>query len=164
MARRGPSHPGWENPPRLENFPRLRSREDRHTNQLLLYAAIGVSILMVALIMIPIIPILTSQKGSTGAASQSPGASASQSAAIASALASGSSQPGPGSSAGYLRHIVKPNENLFTIAFQNGLKVCEVQMANPGQLDNPDYIQVGQVILLPPAGLLTCPSASPSRS
>ena len=36
MARRGPSHPGWENPPRLENFPRLRSREDHRANQPLL--------------------------------------------------------------------------------------------------------------------------------
>ena len=54
MARRGPTHPDWENPPRLDNYPRLRSHEDRNNNQPLLLAALGVAIVMVALILIPL--------------------------------------------------------------------------------------------------------------
>jgi len=62
MARRGPRYPGWENPPRLENFPRLRSREDRRANQPLLLAAVGMALVMVTLVLFPI---LMSPKGSS---------------------------------------------------------------------------------------------------
>jgi len=55
MARRGPTHPGWENPPRLENFPRLRSRDERHSNAPLIGAAVGVAVLMVGLVLLPLI-------------------------------------------------------------------------------------------------------------
>jgi LysM repeat protein len=159
MARRGPSHPGWENPPRLENFPRLRSRDARRANQPLLLAAIGVSVLMVALIMIPII----SQKGTTGIA-QSPTAGMSQNPSGQSASASQSNGPSPSPSSGFLRYQIKPGETLFKIALDNGLQVWEIQLANPGVLDNPNYIQAGQWIYLPPAGLLTHPPATPSGS
>jgi hypothetical protein len=55
MARRQPTRPAWENPPRMDNFPRLRSRDDRNNNQPLILAAVGVAVLMVALIVVPLI-------------------------------------------------------------------------------------------------------------
>ena len=54
MAWRGPTHPDWEKPPRLDNYPRLRAHEGRNNNQPLLLAALGVAVVMVALILIPL--------------------------------------------------------------------------------------------------------------
>ena len=113
MARRGPSHPGWENPPRVENFPRLRSRDERRTNQPLLYAAVAVAALMVALIALPI---LLGNGGKAGPGpSHSPSASAPHGSASASAPAgSPSASTEPGTS--YLQYTVKPNDSLSVIA------------------------------------------------
>jgi hypothetical protein len=55
MARRQPTHPDWEKPPRLDNYPRLRARDDRNNNQPLLLAAMGVAIVMIALIVGPLL-------------------------------------------------------------------------------------------------------------
>ena len=74
MARREPTRPAWENPPRMDNFPRLRSRDDRNNNQPLILAAVGVAVLMVALI---VVPLISSGGGgsSPSKATGSPGAS-----------------------------------------------------------------------------------------
>ena len=160
MARRGPSHPGWENPPRVENFPRLRSRDERRTNQPLLYVAIGVAALMVALIAVPI---LTSNHGATGpGTSHSPSTTTSQGPASPSAAsASPSASTGPGSS--YLQYTVKTNDSLSVIAQRFNLALWEIELANP-QVTDPNHLEVGQVLNIPPAGLLTHPPASPSSS
>lgn len=160
MARRGPSHPGWENPPRVENFPRLRSRDERRTNQPLLYVAIGVAALMVALVLFPI---LTSNHGAAGpGASHSPSTTTSQSPASQSAApASPSASTGPGSS--YLQYTVKTNDSLSVIAQRFNLALWEIELANP-QITDPNHLEVGQVLYIPPAGLLTHPPASPSSS
>src|ERR1035437_2419190 len=77
MARRGPSHPGWENPPRLEHFPRLRSREDRRANQPLFVVALFIAAIFVALAVYPFV--FGSSHGSTVSGSGSPvGSNASQ--------------------------------------------------------------------------------------
>jgi LysM repeat protein len=158
MARRGPSHPGWENPPRVENFPRLRSRDERRTNQPLLYAAVAVAALMVALIALPI---LLGNGGKAGPGpSHSPSASAPHGSASASAPAgSPSASTEPGTS--YLQYTVKPNDSLSVIAQRFNLQLWEIELANP-QITDPNHLEVSQVLNIPPAGLLTHPPASPS--
>ena len=90
MARRGPTRPDWKNPPRLDNYPRLRAHEDRNNNQPLLLAALGVAIVMVALIFIPL---WTGKGGSSGGAN--PSSSASLIAGASGALASATDTPSP---------------------------------------------------------------------
>ncbi len=160
MARRGPSHPGWENPPRLENFPRLRSRDDRRTNGPLLVAAVLVSILMVALISIPIF--FSGKGGTSGGASPSPSAGASQSQSSQGASAS-PSQPGGSPGSSYLQYQVRTGDYLAKIAAKFNLKLWEIELANP-DITNFDHIEVGQWLNIPPAGLLTQPPATPGAS
>lgn len=152
MARRGPSHPGWENPPRLESFPRLRSREDRRANQPLFFTAVGVALVMVALI---IFPIITSPHSSP----------------VSSALSSGSglvdnSTPSaeitPSTSMSFLVYLVKPGDYMAKIAAKFNISLTELELANPDV--NPDYIQVGQPLNIPAPGQLTMPPATPTPS
>jgi LysM repeat protein len=159
MARRGPTHPGWENPPRLENFPRLRSRDDRHSNQPLLYAAIAISVVMVALIAIPI---LLSSRGGTGAGpSQSAGGALQNQSGQSASTSPSVGAPTPGSS--YLRYVVQSGDYLSKIALRYNLHLWEIELANP-QITNFDHLEVGDVLNIPPVGLLTQPPASPGAS
>lgn len=159
MARRGPTHPGWEKPPRADDFPRLRSRDDRRANQALLFAVMGVAVLMVALILVPI---LLSNHGTSSA-----GPSPSGSTAVAGSLAPGTSllpsaSQAPGSAGPtFLQYAVKSGDYVALIAKRFNLQVWELMLANP-QVTNPDHIEVGQLLNIPPAGLLTRPPATPS--
>jgi hypothetical protein len=160
MARRGPSHPGWENPPRVDSFPRLRSREDRRANQPLLFLCVGIALVFVALVMFPII---TKSGGTTGGASGSLGLGPSGSASLPSASASQGSGSAT-SSIAYTIYHVRSGDYLAKIAAQYNLHLWEVILANP-QITNFDHIEVGQIVYIPPAGLLTQPpSPSPSHS
>ncbi len=162
MARRGPSHPGWENPPRVESFPRLRSRDDRKANQPLLIVAIFAAAIMVALVAYPFV--FPSNYGSTAGgsgslapvgsgASHGPGASSSQ---------------GTGSSAtprvSFQIYTVKKGDYMGAIAALFNLSLYELQAANP-QVPADGHIEVGQPLNVPPAGYFTPPpaSANPSR-
>jgi nucleoid-associated protein YgaU len=156
MARRGPSHPGWENPPRVDSYPRLRSREDRRANQPLLFISIGIALVFVALVMFPIV---TKSGGSIGGANGSLGPSGSLPVASVAPSAGDS----PTSRASYLQYQVKSGDYLQKIATQFNLHLWEIMLANP-QITNFDHIQVGDIINIPPAGLLTQPPASPSPS
>jgi LysM repeat protein len=158
MARRGPTHPGWENPPRVENYPRLRARDDRRANQPLLAAAVAVAIVMVALILIPI---LLSSHGSGGIAPQASASSPAQGSAIPGASDGTSVASTPTASATFLRYAVKPNDNLSTIAQRFNLHLWEIEVANPDITDF-NYLQVGQILNIPPPGLLTQPPSTPS--
>jgi LysM repeat protein len=149
MARRGPSHPGWENPPRVENFPRLRAREDHRANQPLLAAALGVALLMVALILIPI---LTSGRGTTG---NNPSPSGDASGAVPTALSS----PTPTAAASFLRYRVQSGDNLYSIASRFNLHLWEIELANPDITDF-NHLSIGQILDIPPVGLLTRPPAT----
>ena len=91
MARRGPTRPDWENPPRLDNYPRLRAHEDRNNNQPLLLAALGVAIVMVALVFIPL---WTGKNGGGSNSSASPSLGASG-ASGAVAVATDTPSPSP---------------------------------------------------------------------
>jgi nucleoid-associated protein YgaU len=157
MARRGPSHPGWENPPRVDSYPRLRSREDRRANQPLLFVSIGIALIFVALVMFPI---LTKSPGGIGGASGSPIPLGSFVVPSFAPSPSGG-VPTPGIS--YAVYHVKSGDYLQKIATQFNLHLWEIQLANP-QITNFDHIQVGDPINIPPAGLLTQPPASLSPS
>jgi LysM repeat protein len=160
MARRGPTHPGWENPPRLETFPRLRSRDDRRANQPLFVVAVFITAIMVALVVYPFI--FSSNHGSTTSASGSPapvgsgashgpGASPSQDTASASPRVS------------FLSYTVVNNDYMQKIANSFNLKLWELQAANP-QVPADGHIEIGQVLNVPPAGYFTQPPATPIPS
>ena len=146
MARRGPTHPGWENPPRLESFPRLRSRDDRRANQPLFVAAVFVAAIMVALVVYPFV--FGSNHGSTVSGSGSPVGSGASHGPASSPSATVSTSP----SFAFQRYTVKTNDNLTDIAARYNLQLWEILKANPELQNNPSYIQVGKVLNIPPAG------------
>ncbi|MFI5258212.1 MAG: LysM peptidoglycan-binding domain-containing protein [Candidatus Limnocylindrales bacterium] len=155
MARRGPSHPGWENPPRLENFPRLRSREEHRANQPLFVAAVAVALIMVALVLFPII---TSPHGGGPAPSGSlpAGGSAPLDSSVPSAQDTSSAPMS------FLVYRVKSGDYMAAIAARFNIPLWELELANPGV--DPNYIQVGQPLNIPAPGQLTMPPASPAPS
>jgi nucleoid-associated protein YgaU len=155
MARRGPSHPGWENPPRVDSYPRLRSREDRRANQPLLFVSIGIALVFVALVLFPIV---TKGGGSIGAGTPGP----SDSLSLVSGLSpSPSITPTPGVS--FTIYHVRSGDYLQKIANQYNLAIWEIEAANP-QITNFDHIEIGQPINIPPAGYEKTPAPSPSAS
>ncbi|MGZ6273915.1 MAG: LysM peptidoglycan-binding domain-containing protein [Candidatus Limnocylindrales bacterium] len=162
MARRGPSHPGWENPPRVENFPRLRSRDDRRANQPLLLVAVAISLFFVALIALPII---LSQKGTTGVigsgATPIP-SGAVQTDASANPSASQPATPVPSGACPGQIHPVKSGESLALIASSNGLQLWEMIAANPSLAPRPDHLEIGWRLCVPPAGFEPTPLPSAS--
>jgi LysM domain len=156
MARRGPTHPGWENPPRLESFPRLRSRDDRRANQPLLVAAIFIAAIMVALVAYPL---MFSGHGSTSVGSGSPapfGTGASQGPSASPSAGGGSPTPG----FTFQTYVVKKGDYLALIAGKFNLTLYEVEAANPDIVDF-EHILVGQKLKIPPAGYFTPPPATP---
>ena len=161
MARRGPTHPGWEKPPRDENFPRLRSRDDRRANQALLFAVVGVAVLMVALILVPIL--LSNHGGSSAGPSPSGSTAVAGSILPGTSLLPSASQPPSSAGQSFLQYAVKSNDSMALIAKRFNLQLWELLLANP-QVTNPDHIEVGQVLNIPPAGLLTLPPVTPSPS
>ncbi len=161
MARRGPSHPGWENPPRLENFPRLRSRDDRRANQPLLLVAVAISLLFVALIAMPII---LSQKGSTAVVSSGslPPSGAIQTDSSANPSVSEAATPVPSGACPGQIHQVKSGDSLAAIAVNNGLQLWEIIAANPSLAPRPDHLEIGWRLCVPPAGFEPTPAPSAS--
>jgi hypothetical protein len=59
----------------------------------------------------------------------------------------------------YLKHTVQPGESLFTIAEQYGVSVDELIAIN--EIDNADYIQAGQTLLVPSDGSTPTPTTAP---
>jgi hypothetical protein len=160
MARRGPSHPGWENPPRLDNFPRLRSRDEGHSNQPLLIATAAVAVLMVALVLVPFL--LGNHGGGPGpsGASSSPNASESQVAVVDSPSPSESPQAGPT----FKLITVQSEPNLTAVAAEYNVTIAQIVAANKGtayEIANPDIIWKGMQLLIPPPGW-TAPPATPT--
>jgi hypothetical protein len=154
MARRGPSHPGWENPPRLETFPRLRSREEHRANQPLLFVAIGMALVMASLVLFPLI--LNSRGGGSGASPSG--------LANGSALATPTAEASPTPTAGptFLLYTVKKTDlaGLTGIAAKYNVTLTDLIAANP-QIKNPNVIWEGMQIFIPPIGW-HAPPATPS--
>jgi LysM repeat protein len=157
MARRGPSHPGWETPPRLENFPRLRSREDRRTNQPLLFAAVGVSLIMLALALFPIV---TSSKGTTAG-----GSGLAESGAVGSGAMQSAGPSGGAASAAprttFFQYVIKSGDQMWAIARVFNIQLQDLIDANP-QIKDPNHLEVGQALNIPPPGWHATPSPGAS--
>ena len=149
MARRQPSHPDWEKPPRLDNFPRLRAREDRNNNQPLLLAAMGVAVVMVALILLPLL-------GGNGVGTgPKPTASGSLLAGgPSSSLVTDVPVDTPVATATMKIYFIKKNDTLQHIADNNNISLQLLIAANvvqyPNLAKNPNIIQIGQRIQIPP--------------
>lgn len=58
----------------------------------------------------------------------------------------------------YLKHTVAPGESLFSIADAYGVSVEELSAIN--EITNPDYIQAGQVLLIPNDGTTPSPTTA----
>jgi LysM repeat protein len=136
-SKRQVTKPAWENPPRYDNFPRLRPRDDRSGNQTLLLAVIGVAAVFVLLILGP----LFAPKGSSASPSPSLVADSSPSA-------SESATPTPESGQTFTIYEVKRGDTLRSIAAAKGITYEQLLAANP-QITNPNHIEVGQVIYIP---------------
>jgi len=164
MARRGPSHPGWENPPRLETFPRLKSRDERHSNGLMMGAVVGVAIVFVALVLVPL---LLSHSGGSPTPLPSAGASGSGSGQIAVVTDSPSPTPVAGPTARlYTVGSAKKDPNLTTIAYNNNVSVQMIVQFNAiyypqFAIANPNIIWEGMQFYIPPPGW-TPPPATPT--
>ena len=164
MARRQPTRPDWEHPPRMDNYPRLRSRDDRRTNQPLLLAALGVAVLMVVLI---VYPILSSNKGGVVVGSNQ---SASQSYVAGGPSSSVTDTPTPTPPApdktltAYSVGTKSWDKNLTLIAAHFGLSLTQLELANPlssFQSKSYDVIFPGMTIYIP---WHTWPPPAPSPS
>ena len=158
MARRGPSHPGWETPPRLEHFPRLRSREDRRANQPLLLAAVGMSLVMVALILFPI---LSSAKAGNVGGGGTQGPASNGTGNSQNSVPTDQSTASPEPSHNYFTYRVISNDSVMIIANRFQVDYNDIYALNP-QIKAPNYvIQVGWVLKIPLPGYVP-PEASPS--
>jgi LysM repeat protein len=157
MARRGPSHPGWETPPRLENFPRLRSREDRRTNQPLLFAAVGVSLVMLALALFPIV---TSSKSTAPGGSDSSAPGVVGPGPVQSAVPSGGAASASPRTT-FFQYVIKSGDQMWAIARVFNIQLQDLIDANP-QIKDPNHLEVGQALNIPPPGWHATPSPGPS--
>ncbi|MBI5034364.1 MAG: LysM peptidoglycan-binding domain-containing protein [Chloroflexi bacterium] len=59
----------------------------------------------------------------------------------------GALQPAPAAAAGPAYYIVRPGDTLFSIAYRHGMSTWAI--ANANRLWNPNYIYVGQVLVIP---------------
>jgi LysM repeat protein len=168
-SRRGPTYPAWEKPPSPYTYPRLRGREERRTVNPLLLAAIGVALLLGALV---VYSAIHGRGGNTAAVSGSPTHLASGSPAP---VASGSGQPTPSAVASqdnstprpvasFQQYKVQTGDRLNSIAKKFGLQPWELLLANPQLQDNPNLIVAGKTINIPLPGQLTQPPATPAGS
>jgi LysM repeat protein len=147
MARRGPTHPGWENPPRLETFPRLRSREEHRANQPLLFVAIGMALVMASLVLFPIII----PKGSGSAALPSSSASNGSGLNMSPSITPSPTPGGPSTS--FTTYIVTKKDvaGLSGIAAKYNVSLPDLIAANP-QIKNVNVIWEGMPVYIPPIG------------
>jgi LysM repeat protein len=114
-----------------------------------LLAAVGLAILMVALIMFPIV---INVKG--------PGAAASQASLPVPTgdVATPSPSVGPGGATFYA-YTIQPGDQMWAIAVTYHITLANLLGANP-QVKDPAKIQAGQILYIPPIGWK--PSASPA--
>ena len=159
MARRGPSHPGWENPPRLENFPRLRSRDDRRGNQPLIIVVVGMSLVMVALILFPIFS--SPKSGGNGAGGGSPAPSLNGGGGNQTDGPTDQLTPSPEPSHNYFTTRVISGDTVMVIANRYQVDYRDILALNPN-IKAPAYIvMIGQTIKVPLPGYQP-PDATPT--
>lgn len=164
LAKRVPSYPAWEKPPSPWIFPELRGREEHRPLRPILFAAVGVVVVLIAVVGIPWL--LGHGGGGVASAtgSRAPSASVSD-----GAVASGRSQaPSPSATAtpagptvliSYQQYTVQPGDSITKIATRFHLHSWEILLANP-QITNSNMLKVGAVINIPQPGQLTPPPAA----
>jgi LysM repeat protein len=163
LPRRGPSHPDWERPLTNYDYPELRGRETHRAIWPLAAAAMGVTLVVVLLVIIP--TLLGSHGGGIAGATGTPQATATGSL---DPNASGSITPsasatdsGPAPSIFYATHYtVKAGDRFVNIAKFYKLQQWELLQANP-QLKSPSLIKVGMVLNIPFPGQLTKATPTP---
>jgi hypothetical protein len=162
MARRHPTRPDWENPPRLDNFPRLRARDDRNNNQPLLLAALAVSAFLVLVILYPV---LTSNSG--GGVGPSASGSGLAGGPSSSVLLDSPSPTPTAQRTLEVYTIKKTDRTLSQIALDHGISLTTLEAANP--LDtfpshNYNIIWPGMQIYMPWQSWVPSPTPSPTAS
>jgi LysM repeat protein len=160
MARRAPTHPDWENPPRLDNFPRLRARDDRN-NQPLLLAFLGVGFLMVALILYPLIT--GGSKGGVTGSSPTPSGSLG-SGGIVSATDTPLPTPAPDKTL-MVYTVTRKDKSLSQIATDHQITLSQLELANPlpqFQSHNYNVIFAGMIIYIPWQSWTPPPAPTPT--
>ena len=161
--RRGPSHPDWERPPTQYDYPVLRGREEHRALWPLAAAALGVALVVVVLV---IIPMILSSRGTTAVATASPRPSATGSVAPNSSgspevSASVGVDPTPTESIYFRRHYtIKKGDSLASIAKHYKLQLWELLAANP-PLSSRSILRVGGSLNIPDVGQMTKPGTTP---
>jgi LysM repeat protein len=149
MARRQPSRPDWENPPRMDNYPRLRARDDRTNNQPLLLAALGVAVLVVVLI---VGPLLASNGGGGTGPNHSPTSGGSGAALDSSTTPTDTPPPTPLPEQTFIIYTVHSGDWLQKIANNHHVTIAMIIAANKGtqfEIKNPDKLLVNQQMFIP---------------
>lgn len=165
LNRRVPSYPAWEKPPSPYLFPQLRGREHHRPLRPLLFAAIGVAAVLIAVV---IVPMLLGRGGggvSAASASTSPSAGSTQSTFPSgqSPRATPSATPtpaGPTVLISYQQYKVVAGDSVAKIAAKFHLQRWELLLANP-QISDPNVLKIGSVLNIPQPGQLTPPPTSP---
>lgn len=161
LNRNVPSHPSWEKAPSPYNFPRLRGQEKRQTMKPLLFAGIGVALVLGAVV---VLPALLGRKGSGPPASGSSSPSAIVSSPpVRSATPSeaiGSAGP-PIPFASYQQYKVQANDSVSRIATRFHLKMWELLLANP-QIPPSLAVRLNTYLNIPQPGQMAQPPPSPT--
>jgi len=156
MAKPAATNPAWAHPPKPENFPRLRSRDERSSNSPLLLAMVGVAVLLVAIFVLAVLP-----GGGSSHATATPSSSASLTNATPTATVVPTDTPGPSGS--FTIYTVKSGDSLYSIEVAYGVTQEAILALNP-QITNPAVITIGEQIKIPNPGSLPSASASASAS
>jgi LysM repeat protein len=164
LNRNIPTHPSWEKPPSPYNYPRLRGQEKRQSMKPLLFAVIGVVLILGAVVLLPA---LLSRKGSapvvTGTSSPSAVVS-NEPLPSATPFPSVSSSGTPAPLASYQQYKVQAGDSVAKIATKFHLQRWELLLANP-QLTGPAYaVRLNTYLNIPVPGTLTPPPATPTDS
>lgn len=166
LPRRGPSHPDWERPLTQYDYPELRGRENHRAIWPLAAAAMGVTLVVVLLVIIP--TLLGGRGGGIAGATDTPTPTATGSL---DPNASGSITPTASVTAGvpapsifYATHYtVKTGDTFTKIATKYKLQAWELRQANP-QITNPNLLKVGTVLNIPFPGQLTPATPAPPET
>jgi len=163
LNRNVPSHPSWEKAPSPYLYPRLRGQEKRQTMKPLIFSAIGVALILGAVVFFPAF-LGRGKNAQVATGSSSPGASVSnqplQSATPSQPVDSSGGTPAPVAS--FQQYKVQTGDSVAKIAVKFHLQRWELLLANP-QITAPKYaVRLNTYLNIPLPGQLTQPPATPT--